>query len=123
MKFPRTRGIYFASGSSDRSARVWRTDRQQAIRVMVGHLEDVEAVEFSPNLQYLATASADKTVRIWEISTAVCKREFLSCKAGIRALHFPGKMLDILLCGSEQGDLLVLHLDSGKVLNRLKRPS
>ena len=94
-----------------------------AVRVMVGHLDDVECVEFSPNLQYLATSSADKTVRLWDISSAVCKREFLASKASIRTLHFPGKMLDLLLCGSEEGDFVVLDLDSGRVLNRLKRPS
>lgn len=39
-------GVYFATGSRDRTARIWGTERSGALRIMVGHLGDVE-VSFS----------------------------------------------------------------------------
>ena len=35
-------GFYFVSGSHDRSARVWNTDHIQPIRILAGHLSDVD---------------------------------------------------------------------------------
>ena len=35
-------GFYFVSGSHDRSARVWSTDHIQPIRILAGHLSDVD---------------------------------------------------------------------------------
>jgi WD40 repeat protein len=35
-------GVYFASGSRDRTARIWCTERKEAVRMMVGHLGDVD---------------------------------------------------------------------------------
>lgn len=35
-------GIYFATGSRDRTARLWNTERPNALRVFAGHLSDVD---------------------------------------------------------------------------------
>jgi len=35
-------GYYFASGSHDKTARLWATDQPQPLRVFVGHYSDVE---------------------------------------------------------------------------------
>ena len=39
-------GVYFATGSRDRTARIWGTERSGALRIMVGHLGDVEVSLF-----------------------------------------------------------------------------
>lgn len=36
------RGVYFATGSRDRTARLWSTERTAPLRMMVGHLSDVD---------------------------------------------------------------------------------
>jgi len=36
------RGIYFATGSRDHTARLWSTDRIQPLRIFAGHLNDVD---------------------------------------------------------------------------------
>lgn len=38
-------GFYFVSGSHDRTARVWSTDHIQPIRILAGHLSDVDVRE------------------------------------------------------------------------------
>ena len=35
-------GIYFATASRDRTARLWSTDRASCLRVFAGHLSDVD---------------------------------------------------------------------------------
>lgn len=35
-------GLYFATASSDRTARLWSCDQIYPLRVFVGHLSDVE---------------------------------------------------------------------------------
>jgi WD40 repeat protein len=43
-------------------------DLYAAPRVLDGHTEEVTAVAFSPDNQYLASASRDQTIRIWNIA-------------------------------------------------------
>ena len=43
-------GHYFASSSHDRTARIWSMDRIQPLRIMAGHLSDVDV---SYNVQYI----------------------------------------------------------------------
>lgn len=38
-----------------------------------GHLDDVRAVVFSPDGQLIASASEDRTVRVWETATGQCR--------------------------------------------------
>jgi WD40 repeat protein len=40
--------------------------------VLEGHLDNVGAVVFSPDSQLVASASRDKTVRVWETATGGC---------------------------------------------------
>ncbi|KAJ9588315.1 hypothetical protein L9F63_018313 [Diploptera punctata] len=53
-------GVYVATGSHDRTARLWSLDRTFPLRVFAGHNQDVEALKFHPNSSYLATGSTDK---------------------------------------------------------------
>lgn len=40
-------GHYFASASHDRTARIWSMDRIQPLRIMAGHLSDVDVSNVS----------------------------------------------------------------------------
>lgn len=39
-------GIYFATGSRDRTARLWSTDRTTCLRIYAGHLSDIDVRNF-----------------------------------------------------------------------------
>ena len=81
-------GFYFASGSHDRTARLWTTNQPYPLRIFVGHLSDVDCLQFHPNCNYLATGSSDKTVRLWEIHSGECLRVFSGHLGVITALAF-----------------------------------
>jgi WD40 repeat protein len=58
--------------------RVWRVDTgvdtrvgAEAARDLLGHQDQVRALAFSPDSQMLATASFDRTVRLWSLSSGL----------------------------------------------------
>ncbi len=57
-------GELLASGSADRTIRVWK-DRKP-VRSIANHWDAVHALAFSPDGKHLASGSADRTVRIWQ---------------------------------------------------------
>ena len=67
---------------------MWVSDRIYPLRVLVGHRSDVEVVSFHPNCQYLATGSADCSVRLWDIASGNSARVLLGHQTAITALAF-----------------------------------
>lgn len=61
-----TDGRFLASSSSDYSARLWSVPDMKLLAVMNSHKDDVEGLAFHPERPVLATASRDKTVRLFD---------------------------------------------------------
>jgi len=61
-------GVYLATASDGKIARVWETMTGQEVTRMK-HEGSVYAVAFSLDGKYLATASWDRTARVWETTT------------------------------------------------------
>ena len=56
-------GSYFVSCSADKTAKLWILKNSQPLRIFAnqgGHLNEIEAVEFHPNMHYIATGSSDR---------------------------------------------------------------
>jgi U3 small nucleolar RNA-associated protein 13 len=74
-------GTLFASASQDRTVKIYSATEGEAIGVLRGHRRGVWTVKFAPkesqvtgssNKGLIATGSADKTVKIWNLSDYSC---------------------------------------------------
>ncbi|MEH1965564.1 nSTAND1 domain-containing NTPase [Nostoc sp.] len=62
-------GQFIASGSNDKTVRLWRRDGSPLTqKPLQGHTDNVTCVTFSPDSKMIASGSEDKTVRIWGLN-------------------------------------------------------
>ncbi|KAL7930204.1 hypothetical protein V8C35DRAFT_324624 [Trichoderma chlorosporum] len=61
-----------ASGSSDTTIRLWRTDTGECMKTLEGHIDKVLSVVFSHDSSLIASGSLDKTIRLWSTDTGDC---------------------------------------------------
>jgi len=62
-------GLLLASGSEDRTIRLWSVATGKTLRTLNGHLAAINSVAFSPDGKTLASGSSDQTVRLWDAGT------------------------------------------------------
>ena len=62
-------GKTLASGSSDKTIKLWDVETGREIRTLPGHDDWVRSISFSPDGQTLASGSSDKTIKLWDVET------------------------------------------------------
>lgn len=78
-------GSTLASGSGDKTVRVWNLDTGQCCKTLHGQTNQVLSVTFSPDGQSLAAVSLDQTIRLWDWRSGQCLR----CLEGHTDWAFP----------------------------------
>jgi WD40 repeat protein len=64
-----TDGRLVATGSADRTARIFDVATGKELHVLNEHTMPVRSVAFSPTAPHLATGSSDRSIRIWDVET------------------------------------------------------
>lgn len=77
-----------ASGSEDKTVRVWDSITGQQLWVSDAHKDGILAVAFSNDATKLASASKDKTVKLWDVTTAQKLVELVGHKFEVSAVAF-----------------------------------
>ncbi|KAJ5652726.1 hypothetical protein N7507_010152 [Penicillium longicatenatum] len=62
-------GSLLASGSNDKTVRVWDPATGQTVSTLEGHSDSVFSIAWSPDGSRLASGSYDTTVRVWDPTT------------------------------------------------------
>ncbi|MBL7859407.1 MAG: caspase family protein [Cyclobacteriaceae bacterium] len=60
---------YVATGSKDKSVKLWELHTGREVRSFLGHEATVTSIAFSPDGKFLITGSNDKTIRSWDVAT------------------------------------------------------
>ena len=67
-------GNILASGSTDKTIRLWDVGSGQHFKTLIGHTGWVSSVVFSADGNILASGSTDDTVRLWDVKTGVLRQ-------------------------------------------------
>ena len=112
-------GDKLASGSDDKTIKVWDVNSKEEILTLQGHSGWIWDVTFSPDGQTLATTSYDETIKLWNLSTGEEIRTLKGHSAGVTSVAFSqdGKTL---ASGSLDRTIKLWDLDTGKQIQTLK---
>ncbi|KAK6543885.1 hypothetical protein TWF694_000607 [Orbilia ellipsospora] len=80
-----------ATGSYDRTVKIWDLESATEIRTLKGHTNCVRALQFDETK--LISGSMDNTLKVWNWRTGTCINTLRGHQAGVVSLHFEGELL------------------------------
>ncbi len=125
-----THGRLLALSSWSRTTTIYQLDARRALRVLIGDTASVTDVAFSPQGTWLATASEDGDVRIWDVANGQLLR-LVPDNSGVFSVAFSSNGADVVftdsdgqihiqdacsLCGNARG---LLRLAASRVTQQL----
>ncbi|HEY9830275.1 MAG TPA: NB-ARC domain-containing protein [Stenomitos sp.] len=112
-------GGILASGSEDRTIKLWDILSGQHLNTLTGHKDAVFSVLFSPDGQTLCSGSLDGTIKLWDILTGECRKTLQGHRGGIWSISLSadGKLL---ASGSQDQTLKLWDVDTGCCIQTLQ---
>jgi WD40 repeat protein len=105
----------------DSTVRLWEAGLRAGASVLRGHTKDIYPVAYSPDGQWIASGSWDRTVRLWDAATGESCAE-LPHPGVVRVLAFSPDS-SWLVSGCDQDDWLhVWNVAAGREERKLKGP-
>jgi WD40 repeat protein len=111
-------GRRIASGSNDKTVRVWDTETGAEIRLLRGHTEKVTSVAFSPDGRRIASGSNDNTVRVWDTETGAEFRVLRGHEYAVTSIAFSPDGRRIA-SGSNDNTVRVWDTETGAEIRQL----
>ncbi|CAF4204049.1 unnamed protein product, partial [Adineta steineri] len=91
----------FATGSADKTAKIWDIRNQKLLAVLSGHRRGIWCVQFSPVNPELATASADGLIKIWSTKEYNCLQTIEGHDASVLRIVYLSMGTQIISSGSD----------------------
>lgn len=113
-------GGSLASGSSDRTIKLWDVQSGELLRTLKGHEKQIWSVAFDPAGEILASGSDDFTVRLWEARSDKLIRTLKGHKDRVLTVAFD-RQGRTLASGSSDTTIKLWDLNNHKLLRTLGR--
>ncbi len=108
-----------ASGSQDRTVRLWEASNGKELRVLQGHTGSVRSVAWDHESKCLASGSGDNTVRLWEASSGKALRVLQGHTDSVTSVAWDHESKR-LASGSGDKTVRLWEASSGKALRVLQ---
>jgi WD40 repeat protein len=119
-------GSILASGSAERTVRLWKVDDGTRIRTLTGHTGTVWSLAFSPDGQTLASGgggessgSDDSFVRLWNVNTGSSLKTYNANTILVWSLEY-SKDGDRLGCGTHEGNVITWNTATDAIVNNVQ---
>ncbi|MBD2678357.1 MULTISPECIES: AAA family ATPase [Nostoc] len=111
-------GKTLASGSNDKTIKLWDVSTGKAIKTLTGHSSRVYSVVFSPDGKTLASGSNDNTIKLWDVSTGKAIKTLTGHSSRVYSVVFSpdGKTL---ASGSYDKTIKLWDVSTGKAIKTL----
>ncbi len=96
---------YIAAGDNKRIGRIWKWKENREV-VLLGHLDALTSIEFSPNNELVASSSNDGTVRLWKTGDGSEVQQFSGHEAPVLSATFAPDGAQIASGGADRRVLL-----------------
>ncbi|KAM0393285.1 hypothetical protein ACHAPZ_010238 [Fusarium culmorum] len=108
-----------ASGSDDKTIRIWNAETGECERELKGHSSWVRSVVFSHDSKKVASGSFDKTIRIWNAETGKCERELKGHSSYVNSVVFSRDSKKVA-SGSSDKTIRIWNAETGECERELK---
>jgi len=90
-----------ASGSQDRSIKIWDISNLSETAVYKGHKGGVWDIAFSPIEKILASSSADRTIKLWNMTDGTCINTLCGHMQSVLKIQWINKGLQMASAGAD----------------------
>lgn len=106
--------FFIASASSDLTLKLWSFDPQSnrvsSVWTVKAHDKEINAITFSPDSKYIITASQDKLIKLWDVSTGQLVRSLSGHKRGVWSVSCTFAQEMLLVSGSADRNVKIWRL-------------
>lgn len=89
---------FIITGSLDKTAKVWSSDKGNLLGVLRGHKRGIWSVRFSPVDQCVLTSSGDALVKLWRLSDFSCIRTYEGHSSSVLNCQFTSYGRQLVSC-------------------------
>ena len=111
-------GPWIATGSADKTVRLYDVDTHDLVRVYKGQKDFVSALAFSPDGKSLAVGTLDGTIRIYSTASTKIQRQLSGHQTRVAALAYAPSS-DILASAADEGIVRLWDARRGRTMRSL----